>query len=110
MRDVAMLTHRMFWNPGAHRRDAIFSIGGLRIESGVPFAQSTETSRFVELQLAYGWLFIATAILLLLAKLRGFYQRRRVRAGFCVTCNYDLRASKDRCPECGTLIKPATTA
>ena len=42
--------------------------------------------------------FAATSLFLIRPLLR---HRQRKQLGLCVKCGYDLRASKERCPECG---------
>ena len=50
------------------------------------------------------WLPIALFAALPLARVAIFVCRRhRARAGDCKSCGYDLRATPDRCPECGAV-------
>ena len=42
--------------------------------------------------------FTATSLILIRPILR---RRKRKKLGLCLSCGYDLRASKERCPECG---------
>ncbi len=41
--------------------------------------------------------------IVLLIRLRAEWERARVKPGYCTTCRYDLRATPERCPECGTI-------
>jgi hypothetical protein len=49
-----------------------------------------------------GWMLVFGFFLL--ARLREQEVIRRVEEQICVECGYDLRASLDRCPECGTPV------
>ena len=79
----------------------------VQIES-VQFSASTQN-----LFISYWTMLLVSAAL---ACLTGVPMFRRIRSGrriarnLCATCGYDLRASPDRCPECGTPITLDRTA
>ncbi len=52
----------------------------------------------------YWSLTLATSIPPLFMGSMAFLRNRRRKPNICWVCDYDLRASKDRCPECGTPI------
>lgn len=55
----------------------------------------------------YWPLAVATGALPLLWFPRFLRRAYRRRKGLCASCGYDLRASGDRCPECGAAIAPS---
>jgi hypothetical protein len=57
------------------------------------------------------WMLLAPTVVLPLvagarALRRRWRARNRQRAGHCPVCGYDLRATPDRCPECGAAPQP----
>jgi hypothetical protein len=48
------------------------------------------------------WAVLSLSALLPVARVFAHHFPRKKVAGLCATCGYDLRATPDRCPECGT--------
>ena len=99
--------------PARHR---IYESGALGITRGEhvwdyrhldPRQTWTGRSRYTRIQPL--WLVIPTAILpslWFLRWLRRFNRANRVAMDLCPDCGYDLRGTKDRCPECGRIKIP----
>jgi hypothetical protein len=78
-----------------------------RLEFVALDAQGTVQDRggqFAEFTVSYLWALALTILLPLLWLLVRHRTRRSRRArGLCPACGYDLRATPERCPECGTI-------
>jgi predicted RNA-binding Zn-ribbon protein involved in translation (DUF1610 family) len=110
-----------WWVP---RRLGLMGMFGVQILVGLGFlgmgavAQATGVWGQYEPESLVGLLLQAVAFNALLLPLSGIALWRHSRAAAhkrrmqladqqCAGCGYDLRASKDRCPECGTLVRPS---
>jgi hypothetical protein len=67
---------------------------------GYGFAETRPWSTFRGICIPHWFLALLFAILPGL-RLRAAIRSRRHRSGFCSKCGYDLRATPERCPECG---------
>jgi hypothetical protein len=64
------------------------------------------TRNFRSLRVPFWFLALASAVLPCIVLVRRVRCVRSRRTGCCPACNYDLRATPTRCPECGTIPPP----
>ena len=70
----------------------VLGFGGGRTPSG---------GRFVSVPF---WFIAVMFALPAVVMVRGEWRRRKVRPGLCPGCGYDVRATPERCPECGRVL------
>ena len=83
-------------------------------EIGVASGGKVTIHRFYYFAPFGGWLWVLEvplwmptllgAVMLSVSGLPLYRRRKRKKLGLCLKCGYDLRASKERCPECGEAI------
>jgi hypothetical protein len=84
---------------------------GLGIRYGRSPANDPKAAPFFGLVLPFLLVVAATTILPLIWSallFRGYRKRRQKLQGLCPVCGYDLRATPDHCPECGTVPELAS--
>jgi hypothetical protein len=71
---------------------------------------SVTTPGVVDAAISLYYLFALFALYPIVHVLATWRRRRRVGRNLCTRCGYNLRASAERCPECGKIIPPRNLA
>jgi hypothetical protein len=105
---VSAATSDRKWAYAGCSLDLIESIDTPVDENFQPIGNPYVVGREYYADISVWWIIAATAIcpVLWIIVVIGRLSRRRVDSSQCPACGYDLRATPDRCPECGT-IPPA---
>jgi hypothetical protein len=100
--------------PNLKSKMPVGGAGGSGPAAAIVQIQSVQFSANTQnLIISYWTLLVASAVLTCVTGLptfRRLRRGRRVARNLCATCGYDLRASPERCPECGTPITRDRTA
>ena len=87
----------------AHTSPAVNQFDGIVWKRGVNVIRGTQSYLHRGMTIPLWYFLVVTSIAPLVSVWNVARNRRPRQAGFCATCGYDLRATPNRCPECGTL-------
>jgi hypothetical protein len=78
---------------------------GIRLFWFTDSLQPPIPSQFGMFEISFWWILSATLLLPLAWAAKTLARNHKRLAGICTTCGYDLRATPDRCPECGKVVE-----
>src|SRR5262249_54482619 len=108
LKPVTGRTNKLFWHFAQFVVIIDASGGGPSMGSTRSLVAGPVPTNWYYAAVVPGW---AVALLASVAPAIWLWRRvRRRPSGICPVCGYDLRASPQRCPECGTAVRQITSS